>query len=821
MRAPRVVRGALVLLLALVLGLGSIGARAQDAASAVADIQQVAPDYEAWAEMARQAEILIADPGTSKAELETLRSQLGEQRQIFLAVEGENRSRIDRIQRQIDSLGAPPADGVTEPEAVATRRATLNGELDDLQAPGLRASEAYVAADGLVGEIDTVLRDRQTREILHRFPAPANPFSWAAPLAELGTYLRGILPELLNNVAQADQRLSTSDGVPGAVLLLVSGVILLVRGSGWVARVERRVLAMQPTAPVLLLRAVLSLVQLAVPTVGLVAVLSAIEIAGLAGDAGSALIYALGGFALPMIVGLWLIRRLFPRAGHGDSPLGLGARKMAKGRARARLMVIALSVYVSLDQFAVAADLSQETRAFLSFGPILLVAVCLYRVARLFRARPLDDGSARAASDGGTQEDAIGFSAAVLNALAALTMWIAIAGVLAGLGGYLTLAERSIGPAAITFFVFGLMAMVQQVFTGLYGSVSNARRPQEESLAPTLFGVVLILAALPVLALLWGAQPNDLIEMWAKVRTGFMIGDIRISPDEVLAFIVVFLIGLGLTWLVQGALRTTILPKTRIDRGGRTAIVSGVGYIGIFLAGLIAITTAGIDLSSLAILASALAVGVGFGLQTIVSNFVSGIILLIERPVSEGDWIEVGGKMGYVRAISVRSTRIETFDRTDVIVPNADLISNQVTNWTRGNLIGRVIIPVGVAYGSDTRKVEAILNEIVQAHPMVVLSPPPAVLFRSFGASELQFEIRAILRDINFMVGVQSDINHEIVRRFAEEGIEIPFPQRDLWLRNPEALSRSNAGTATFPAQHGAVPSAYREPPGADPEGDD
>ena len=193
-------------------------------------------------------------------------------------------------------------------------------------------------------------------------------------------------------------------------------------------------------------------------------------------------------------------------------------------------------------------------------------------------------------------------------------------------------------------------------------------------------------------------------------------------------------------------------------------------------------------MQNLAIIAGALSVGIGFGLQNIVNNFVSGLILLFERPIRRGDWIVAGNTEGFVKSINIRSTQIETFDHADVIVPNSELISQQVTNWMLADRYGRVVVPVGVSYDADPEQVRDILLGIAEAHPLVLKNhhtlPGPNVLFRQFGESSLDFELRFFITQVDQRLSTISQINFEIFRAFRREGIEIPFPQRDLHLRS-------------------------------------
>ncbi len=255
------------------------------------------------------------------------------------------------------------------------------------------------------------------------------------------------------------------------------------------------------------------------------------------------------------------------------------------------------------------------------------------------------------------------------------------------------------------------------------------------------------------------------------MRDGVTLGGVRLSASVIITFTAVFALGFGLTRLIQTILRGTVLPRTRLDAGGKNAVLAGVGYLGFAVAGLAAVSAAGLNLSSLAIVAGALSVGIGFGLQNIVSNFVSGIILLVERPVKEGDWIEVGAFSGYVKGISVRSTEITTFDRASVIVPNSDLIAGTVLNRTHTGMSGRLQVPISTTYDADPRKVEAILIEIAEQHPLILEDPAPRVLFLALGADTMDFELRCWLRDVNFSLSARSDLNFEIMERFKADNI--------------------------------------------------
>ncbi|MGI9386083.1 MAG: mechanosensitive ion channel family protein, partial [Methyloligellaceae bacterium] len=251
-----------------------------------------------------------------------------------------------------------------------------------------------------------------------------------------------------------------------------------------------------------------------------------------------------------------------------------------------------------------------------------------------------------------------------------------------------------------------------------------------------------------------------------------------------------FVLGLFITRLVQRSLTRTFLSPDRMNAGLAHSIRTGVGYAGFALSALIAVSYAGFNFTNLAIVAGALSVGIGFGLQSIVNNFVSGLILLAERPIQVGDWIVVGDKEGYVRQISVRATVIETFDRASLIIPNSDLMTAAVTNWTYGNRLGRVIVKVGTSYDADPKFVHDALLDVGERCSHALKSPPPSAVFENFGTSTLDFSLRIFIADINNVLRAQTELRMEIWKVFRERNIEISFPQLDVHVKNGGAGSQ-------------------------------
>ncbi|MFT0890891.1 DUF3772 domain-containing protein [Pseudochelatococcus sp. G4_1912] len=374
-----------------------------------------------------------------------------------------------------------------------------------------------------------------------------------------------------------------------------------------------------------------------------------------------------------------------------------------------------------------------------------------------------------------------------LWSLARVVGWLATFAILAALlTGFIAFAsfivDQVIWVATIVGLFFLITTLIEEVAVEtpkrnsrvslvLQTSVGLRRRTLEQigilfaGLTKLVFfaiGIMLILAP-------WGLESNDVVTSLKLLRAGFSIGDLRMSPVDILGAIFTFGITLFISRVIQRWLSTRFLPATSVDPGIRNSIATGVGYIGFFLAVGLACTQIGLSLDRVAIVAGALSVGIGFGLQSIVNNFVSGLILLWERPIKVGDWVVVGPDEGYVKRINVRATEIETFDRAAVIVPNSSLVSGTVKNWLHHDKLGRVIIAIGVNYAADPEVVRDLMLACAKEHAQVLDTPPPSVLLRGFEPTMLRFEMRCFIANIENRLSVTSDLNFAVLKALRQQ----------------------------------------------------
>jgi len=377
--------------------------------------------------------------------------------------------------------------------------------------------------------------------------------------------------------------------------------------------------------------------------------------------------------------------------------------------------------------------------------------------------------------------------------------------VVSALAGYLPLArflaQQLVVTGSILALIYLLLLWVDGFAQGLSddgtvvggwlkrsAALERARREQLALPIGLFLKFAVLVLSVPLIMLQWGYTGPDIREWYWQLFFGLRIGNTDVTFGALLASILVFGVGYAAARLFQGWLDARVLLPAGISGGVRNSIRTGIGYVGIVIAALMAFSYAGFSLSNIAIIAGALSVGIGFGLQNLVNNFVSGLILLAERPIRVGDMVVVGGEEGYVRKISVRSTELETFDGAHVLVPNSYFVAEKVKNWTFRNNVRRIAIPIGVAYGSDARQVQAVLLKVAAENPEVLKTPGPAVTLDEFAPASVNFTLYAFIADITKTGSVRTELAMAILAAFAQAGIVIPFGQTDVTIRKMDWL---------------------------------
>ena len=364
--------------------------------------------------------------------------------------------------------------------------------------------------------------------------------------------------------------------------------------------------------------------------------------------------------------------------------------------------------------------------------------------------------------------------------------------------GFSQLAEYLLFSSLMTLFMMVLAWIVLRFFQGMTEVLVRSRHVQKfalirnntrEILAKTdMICVTAVgLWLLVVLLRTWKVYADIGTALTDILTLGLTIGERHFSFGLILAAGVVLYGAFVFSWAIQSLMLDGVILSRKMQQGVRISMARLVHYAVVLVGFVVTLSVLGFDFTNIAIIGGAVGVGIGFGMQTIVNNFVCGLIMLFERPVKVGDAVEFGSQQGRVKQVGLRATVVETYDNAEIVVPNSDLITSQVTNWTLAERRRRLKLPVGVAYGSDVALVMQILLECAENHSMVLSDPKPAVIFFGFGESALDFELRVWIADFDHHLQVLTEINQGIEQRFRDLGIEIPFPQRDLHLRSVDA----------------------------------
>mgnify|MGYP002651609033 CR=1 FL=1 len=737
------------------------------------------PTYlDLWTRHALEARrILLATPAVpvDTRPLEAIRKVLAADReQAFRA--GQTPSITLRIlEARLAALGPAPGKDRSEPLWSSARRAQLEAQIATARAPMLEAQDAQVTAAVLVGEIDRRINAKTSTDLFAREPTPLSPLAWSKAEGEIEAA----------NLALRARLQPTGRSAPGpstfglfvtALIAAVGLYIAMALQRAFRVRLGAALVRTRSRGGAILLTFLLDVGTLILPFTILLIVLAAVFLRMPRVPAADAILALIASAGVLMIFALWVGRSLF-------SPSAASQRFVAMSDADARravLLVTLLGLTLVAEVFVEAADrnypFSPEAKAVLAFPVLAACSVVLWLLAEILSplAHNRQSDDLRAID--------------VRFHIAWLIRLIGIVGLVAGAAGYVELAREFLMPTLLTLATIGLGLLTFWRLMMISDAVVERTVSEQRHgirLLPAFYAVIIATVSLPVIALFWGIRAATIGDFFATLRNGVAIGAFRISAGDVFVFFAVFAIGYGLTKWVQRIIQLSLFRALELERGVESALLTVIGYLGLLLSLVAAIVAAGLDLSSLAIVAGALSVGAGLGLQGVVANFVSGIIVLIERPVRVGDWIEVDGFAGTVERISVRSTRLRTLAMDDVIIPNSAIITGSVRNRTLADRSGRTDLEVGVAYGTDLALAFSAITDATRAVDAVVQDPAPLVVLDRFDDSALVLKLFCVVSDVAAAPLARSQLRIEVYRLFTERGIAIPFPQREVTLRQP------------------------------------
>ncbi|GAB5469904.1 MAG: hypothetical protein Kilf2KO_29340 [Rhodospirillales bacterium] len=766
---------------------------------------------------------------------------------------GSDGRSIEGITRLLDALGPGPAEGAPPEEAsIQEERAKLVAELTTLQAQKGRADLVVAKANLLLTQLDQARLAVFAQELLTPSPSLLSQSTWASLPGDLAALRSAIAARATpGHDDDGDRRLRR--------ILLGLGALAVALASWPLSRWLRRQLDRR-RAPVVGIvpfryRALATLVETAlrffVPFMATLFLLfmtlaaftghrldGLIEPSAIAVTSGATLTFLLLAAGKATIAPHMPNWRLLDLA--QPSALALHRRWI--------LASVFLGGVVTLRFIVDDLEPQPALRSLLHSGEALIGGFLLLSLlpARLWYsdADLLAVDAAETAEAGAvSEEQQRGDSNAWLGQaryLRLLSLLVALVVLVAAVLGYIALSDYValifLSAFGIGFLFFVLRAALREAvhaklfqhlderggWRRLFFRTERGANFFELLLFVVLDFILIFLALFTILPLAGIAEEE--LQVWLySLLQGFTVAGVTIKPLNIVLALFVFVLILAMTRLVQRRIRGRFFSAINLENSIQQSVSAGIGYVGVIAAILIAINVVGVDLTNLALIAGALSVGIGFGLQNIVSNFVSGLILLIERPIKVGDWVVVGPNEGIVKRISVRATEVQTWQRSSVIIPNSDLVTTAVVNWTHKDRIGRLDIPVRVPYGTDPKAVHDLLLEAAGDSKPVLRFPAAYVYFKSFSPDGMDFDIRVYVPDIyDLFISVANDVRFAIVRRFADAGIEMALPRRIVHVADLERLdlTLSKPSYPQVPDEEpdeasGKPPAAHKTPPGS------